>query len=439
MLLGEGSETHGTKYNLSLHPTILILSGVRGDTRRYRTVHSYEQLRLLGVDVKLSHISDPHLRQKARRAEIVIIHRSPWDRQVAWLVNEIRSRRGFLIQDTDDLIFDAQAFQFIDSPDFADPVRASLYQEDLRRNRQTLDACSAVTASTEFLAEHVRGLNKPAWVHRNAFSIEMLALSEVAYQKRGQYSNITIGYASGTPTHNRDFALVKPALQTILQRHPQVELHLLGPLDPGPGWGDNIGRIHRHPLVPWRQLPALQAQFDINLAPLRADNPFGQSKSEIKYVEAALLRVPTIATPTAAFQQAIRPGENGLLVDGDWLLPLEKLVTDASLRRTLGENAYQDVMVNYHPAVRAVQLATTLQEISQHCHHKSLWDTAPSITIKADDFLDIQTPLELERSPSLLRLGLHNLRYRGPHTLLLQAWIFFRRLIAPIIPYRRHV
>jgi hypothetical protein len=50
--------------------------------------------------------------------------------------------------------------------------------------------------------------------------------------------------------------------------------------------------------------------LDINLAPLVMDNPFAQSKSEIKYMEAALVRAPTIASPTDAYRFAIRPGEN---------------------------------------------------------------------------------------------------------------------------------
>ncbi|MFZ6026437.1 MAG: glycosyltransferase family 4 protein [Chloroflexota bacterium] len=419
-------------------PSILVLSGVRGDTRRYRTVHPYEQLRLLGVDAELSHISDPHLRRKAHRAGVVIIHRSPWDRQVAWLVSEIGRRQGLLIQDTDDLIFDPAIFRYIDSPDFADPVRAALYQEDLRRNRRTLDACHAVTASTEFLAGHVRTLGKPAWVHRNAFSIEMLALSETAYRQRHPGDSIVIGYASGTPTHNRDFALARPALQAIMQRYPQTELHLLGSLDPGDGWGELASHIVCHARVPWRQLPGLMASFDINLAPLRGDNPFGQSKSEIKYVEAALLRLPTVASPTAAFQSAIRSGENGFLAaDEDWYAPLEALVVNAELRQKIGRLAYQHVMRYYHPRVRAEELAATLQAISQAVREKRLWPELPGAP-EESALAHYQTPAQHERSPSLLRLGWHNLCARGPRTLLLQGWVFFRRLLAPIVPYRRH-
>jgi hypothetical protein len=38
--------------------SILILSGARGDTRRYRTFHLYEQTRLAGLECQLSHVTD---------------------------------------------------------------------------------------------------------------------------------------------------------------------------------------------------------------------------------------------------------------------------------------------------------------------------------------------------------------------------------------------
>ena len=419
-------------------PKILLLSGVRGDTRRYRTVHPYEQLRLMGVDCTLSHISDPHLRAHARQADIVMLHRAPWDGQVKWLFDRLRSRGGLVIQDTDDLVFDPTAFEFIDSPDFVDPLRAALYQEDLRRNRLTLEACDAVTASTDYLAERARALGKPAWVHRNAFSLEMLARSEQAYRQRAvRHGEVIIGYASGTPTHNRDFALVKPALQEILRRYPKTELHLIGRLDPGHDWGMLADRLRHYPLVPWRELPAVLGTFDINLAPLRGDNPFGQSKSEIKYMEAALLHVPTVASPTAAFEYAIQPGENGLLA-GEWLNCLEELITQPDRGREMGEKAFADVVARYHPANAPLNWYIRSTRLLKTSRGAPIWEQArlPQVELATAAAQPWVAP-NMERSPSLAQLAFHNLRYRGVRTLLLQARVFLRRLVAPIFPYRR--
>ena len=66
----------------------------------------------------------------------------------------------------------------------------------------------------------------------------------------------------------------------------------------------------------WQGLPNIVAQIDINLAPLELDNPFCQAKSEIKFTEAALVGVPTVASPTQAFVYAMRDGEDGLLAAG---------------------------------------------------------------------------------------------------------------------------
>lgn len=426
--------------------TITVLSGVRGDTRRYRSIHPYEQLRLAGVDCLLSHVTHPQLSSHIQRSAVVIFHRTTANPFILRLISEVQSRGGLAIQDVDDLVFDPGAFRWIDSPDFADPVRAALYQEDMRRNRAALQACQAVTASTEYLADLARAQDKPAWVHRNAFSLEMLALASTALQNKPPGGEkVIIGYASGTPTHDRDFEHIRPALQTILRRFPQTELWLVGPLDPGPGWEGLPGRLRRFDFVPWRRLPELLVQFDINLAPLVLDNPFSQSKSEIKFMEAALLKVPTIASPTGAFRHAIRPDENGCLATTpqEWEESLAKLVAQPAFRRDLAECACREVHQRYHPYTRAAQLIDTLDQIHAHVRGSSLWEPGRlrqmQATLQPADPLPARfwTHPELERQPTLARMALYNLRYRGLSTLLKQVWITFRRSLAPLFPYRR--
>ena len=428
------------RLEINQHP-ILILSGVQGDTRRYRTFHPYEQLQLAGVDCQLSHVTDPDLPAKAADASLVILHRVAHDRFVERLIRSIQDRSGACICDVDDLVFDTAAFPWIDAPDFPDPWRASLYQEDMRRNSLTLDKCQAVIASTGYLSERVRRLGKPVWVHRNSFSLEMLALSQAAAQTRPPSGDrVIIGYASGTPTHDRDFEVAKPALQSILRSYPQTELWIVGRLNPGKDWGALESRIRLHKFVPWRRLPNLLARFDINLAPLRMDNPFAQSKSEIKYMEAALVRVPTVASPTDAFRYAIRPGENGFLVasQAEWTEALAKLVEHAELRRAIGEEAHLDALRRYHPTVRSAELLTTLEQIAaQHGVPLPLQPEAASRRAVSSGKVLPAIGLEAEHSPTLARRALYSLRHRGVRTLLIQIWIYFRRLLAPVFPFRK--
>ncbi len=412
---------------------IVLVSGVRGDTRRYRLFHPWEYLRLAGYEPTLAHISDPDLPTRLQHAGLVLLQRVSWNPWVGRQLAELRRRQARVLADVDDLIFDPAAFRYIDSPDFADPVRAALYQEEMRRNRQTLAASDAILASTGYLAEQAGGLGRPVYVLRNAFSQEMLELSQAARQAppaERASGKVIIGYASGTLTHNRDFAMIRPALERVMARFPQVELWLAGPLDPGANWGSLAERIRPLALVPWRDLPPVQAQFDINLAPLRIDNPFGQSKSELKFIEAALVGRPTIASPSEAFRTAIRPGENGLLAEGSqqWEQALSLLVENPELRRALGEQAYEDVMEGYHPRQRAADLLRILGEA------RALPAQPPAAPRPAIQRLQPQDEIH----PTIWQVGLYNLRHRGWMTLLMQIWIFFRRLIAPIFPYRRY-
>jgi glycosyltransferase involved in cell wall biosynthesis len=431
--------------NGSPQKRLLVLSGVLGDTRRYRTFHLYEQLLLAGLPVELSHQTDADLLHKAQTADIVFIHRAAWDKKLSRLFDLVESRGGLVIQDVDDLVFAPEAINWIDSPDFQDPVRLKLYQEDLRRFRQTLERCHAVLASTDYLAGWMRKLGKLAWVHRNAFSLEMLAQSEsvLAAQpqlnQRGIDGKVVIGYASGTPTHNKDFALVKPAILKVMKRYPLVEMHLVGPLDPGAGWGEFSSRVRRKPLVSWRSLPSRLVGFDINIAPLVADNPFNQSKSEIKYMEAAMLSIPTLASLTDAFAYGIRHGHNGLLAssEAEWLEALSALIENSAERIAMGDRAYTDVINRYHPANRTIELLDSLNDICMSLQGRPFVERHYSEhEIRECAFHLHWESCAHERHPTMVEMAWYNLRQRGMKTLAGRVWVFFRRLLHPLFPFK---
>jgi glycosyltransferase involved in cell wall biosynthesis len=425
---------------------ILVLSGVRGDTRRYRTIHLYEQLTLAGLNCLLSHITDPDLPQKIHQSSVVIFHRTAYDNYVSQMLEMIHRQKSLAILDVDDLVFDPSAFKWIDSPDFQDPMRAALYQEDMRRHRATMESCQAVIASTPYLAEQVRGLGKSVWIHRNAFSLEMLAISEASFpQKQILTDKVIIGYASGTPTHDRDFEIAKPALQYILRNYPETELWIVGHLDPGKDWESAGERIKHYKYVPWRELPGLLVKFDINLAPLVMDNPFGQSKSEIKFVEAGLVRVATIASPTEAFTGAIQPGENGYLAatEEEWIDAFTQLIEETETRQVIGECAYADALERYHPAVRSAELISTLNQIYEQFFSKPLWEISGSDILRMhkhiDERRDFRTWIgpEAEHRPTLVQMAYYTLRHRGLKILLMQVRVYIRRLLVPILPYKK--
>ncbi len=427
-------------------PCVLLLSGVQGETRRYRSFHPYQQLRLAGVECILSHLTFPGLTELAARADVAIFQRVAMDGFVESLIDGLHSHGALIIYDTDDLLFDPDVFRWIDSPDFVDPIRMRQYKDEMRRQQFTLEASDAALVSTEYLADWIRGINKSAWVHRNAFSLEMLVLAESAnLQKTHHPGKLVIGYASGTPTHDRDFAVLSSALQQILHDHKEAELRLVGPLQLDKGWAKNAGQVRRLPFVPWRQLPALLAEFDINLAPLTLDNPFSLSKSEIKYLEAALVCVPTVASPTDAFKLAIHNGENGFLAksEDEWLSALEMLTASPELRQQISQDAQARALEQYCPCRRSQELVGILNAINFNTQGRALWDSEQLTQMEAILEKNLEQPEtywipeKLERQPTLAKRAVYQLHHRSLSSLAGYIWIYLRRRLAFIFPFRR--
>jgi Glycosyl transferases group 1 len=100
---------------------------------------------------------------------------------------------------------------------------------------------------------------------------------------------------------------------------------------------EESGRVRRHPYVPWRELPGLIAQVDINLAPLDLTRPFNHAKSEIKFLEAAAVGVPTIAARSAALLET----EGALLcgTDSEWAEALASWLSAPETRHAAAEAA----------------------------------------------------------------------------------------------------
>lgn len=419
--------------NMPHSATILIISGTKGDTRRYRAFHLYQQLRMAGGSVTMRNISDTDVIKTASSCDLLILHRVTFTSIVKRIIDSVHQRGGLVLADEDDLIFDTAAFQWIDSPDFKDSIRAKLYQTEMKLQQETLLACDGVITSTDYLAKVVANYKKPVWVHRNAANLEMVDISSRAiHQKRQPDNKYVIGYASGTLTHNRDFASISPALLDTMNSIPQAELWIIGYLDLPPDFDPVKDRIRRIKPVPWRQLPFWLSQFDMNLAPLVLDNPFSQSKSEIKFMEAALVGVPTVASPTDAFQYAIQHHQNGMLAHNlsDWQDYLQFL-SKPEQREILALNAAKSIP-QYSPQKRAQQAAQLINKVLEYFGH--------SERIPVPETIDIGNrlyywPKLWEIRPTGFELGLYSLRVRGISILLKQIWITLRRLLARWIPY----
>jgi glycosyltransferase involved in cell wall biosynthesis len=90
-------------------------------------------------------------------------------------------------------------------------------------------------------------------------------------------------------------------------------------------------------------------KVNINLAPLVPGDPFCESKSAIKFTETGILNIPTVAVRNQTFSETISDGVDGFLADtkDEWVEKLGRLIEDAELRKTMGENARKKILSEF--------------------------------------------------------------------------------------------
>ena len=357
--------------------TVLIAAGCpHATTTLYRCVHLQEQLVQNGFDAVVQEWRDDvglPLEQVVGY-DILVLQRVAMSAHLQRIIEALHAQGKVVIFDTDDLVFEPTMTQWHRGVARLAAPEQALYAAGVRRYLATLEASDYVLTASPLLAELAQRRGKTAFVHRNAVGREMQAWADQLWAQRqqrdgtsGAPAKVVIGYGSGTPTHDVDFAEVAPALLDVMARHPQVELWLVGPLQTPPMLEVFATRIRRFPLGDWRRWFELASTFDINLAPLEMGNIFCQAKSEIKFVEAGLFGVPTVASRIAPFVAAITPGQDGLLAGNvaAWIDALELLISQPALRKAMGEAARRTVEARYSLAARAADLATLLATIQR--------------------------------------------------------------------------
>jgi glycosyltransferase involved in cell wall biosynthesis len=207
---------------------------------------------------------------------------------------------------------------------------------------QTADRIIVSTPALKTLAEERSG--KPAFVWRNAVDAETRLAAAVA---RGATSAsdddaIVIGYASGSRAHEADFAEAEAALVALLESDHRVRLQVAGHHRLSPVLQALGPRVTGGPYTGYAEYLGTMASFDINVVPLLQDR-FNDCKSAIRFLDAAMVETPTIASRTGDFVNVVNHGTSGLLADGKdaWLPLLRQLVDDQGRRRAMGQAARQ--------------------------------------------------------------------------------------------------
>ena len=353
---------------------------------RYRVLHQIEQLNAAFLESdEIFYLNfNPLI---VRDYRIIIIFRCPLTNDVDKAITLAKKLNKKVLFDIDDLVIDVKYTEMIPYIKTLSKNEKDIYINGVKRIGKTLLMCDGAITTTKALAKELKNYTSNIFINHNVASEEMWKLSEDALIKkenRTKDKNITIGYFSGSITHNSDIEMVKSVLIKILGEFKNVKLLLFGIIEFGNFSEEYSSQIIFENFSDWKLLPEIISSVDINIAPLE-NNLFNEAKSENKWVEAALVKVPTIASNIGEFKEVIINKETGFLCSdlNDWYISLKSLIKDENMRKIIGENAYQECKKNYNTLYTGRHLANYINSIA----NKHIGFFLPSLRISGGSYV----------------------------------------------------
>lgn len=315
--------------------------------KRYRVDHQVEQLNANGMTADIVFDNALSL-EKIKYYRGFVFCRYPHTDFAEEFIRVAKSFNKTIFFEIDDLVFDRNFTDNIKTVQDMSAEDRELYDSGVMRCQKTLRLCDYAITTTEPLAAELKKYNnlQDVFINRNVASDAMVATANNTLEKVIRSNDtVTIGYFSGSITHNDDFDMVTPTLANLLRKYPQVRLHIGGILDQQSELLDFADRITTVGFVEWSKLFDDVRKCDINIAPLAQKTIFNESKSEIKWLDAALVKTVTVASDFGAFHTEINDGVTGVLVADDdrWFDKLEEMVLDSGKRDAIAKNAYDEV------------------------------------------------------------------------------------------------
>ena len=228
-----------------------------------------------------------------------------------------------------------------------------------------MSLCDYGIASTTALAERMSPIvrQRKAFVLPNGLDSHNLPFLAMPPSRVRRDDSIVIFYGSGTKAHNSDFLdLAGPGLKAIMTKRRDVKLMIVGHLTLDDSFDDVRGQIITVGLVPDVQSYwSLLAEADINISPL-ASFATTDAKSEIKWIEAAALGLPSVVSATHRYREVLQNGVDAFVAatPDEWRDALERLIDDPSLRRRMVDAARRKLERDYTLEANAGNLAELL-------------------------------------------------------------------------------
>ena len=288
-------------------------------------------------------------------ADVIVFHRPETDALLA-VARSLKKVGKKIVFDNDDTYKDYGGFKFNDY----------MNEEKVKKGLGTLDKnidtfikeADLITCSTEFLKKEYEQINPNTIVLPNC--VDPFYFPE---PNRNDTDIVRIGI-TGSVGVTADVEVLKPIIEHY-QNDPRVRLVLLSL--PPEGENEIYKKLYVDEYafwnkvnIEWHSFVAYDKYYDyLNDLKLdmviipRFDSLFNRCKSNLKFLENSMLEIPTIGQsfPTKDSPYEVNPEDTKhLLLATDtesWIRNIELLISDKTLRQSLGKSAHDYVVDNY--------------------------------------------------------------------------------------------
>jgi hypothetical protein len=229
-------------------------------------------------------------------ADVILFHRPEASERMMRYVMENDSRQR-LIADYDDLVFDVSSTG--KTPAVADRGESFVRVSRSLASKAEMGGMFRLrSASTEPLAAAANDAmgGETTVIHNGLDAVYLDVATQIFQFRQDNTPEYSLGYFSGTASHNSDFKLIAKEVAGYMEEVPDARMLLVGPLEMPMELEPFKDRIARESLQSFHVMPNLIANCRMVLGPL-VDNRFTRCKSGLKFFEAGVLGVSVAATP----------------------------------------------------------------------------------------------------------------------------------------------
>ncbi|MDO8915581.1 MAG: glycosyltransferase [Coriobacteriia bacterium] len=203
----------------------------------------------------------------------------------------------------------------------------------LRILEECIRTAELVTVSTPPLVPLISPMNRNVTIIQNMLPPGNWPMDLAG---RREHEPLAVGWA-GSGSHAQDLSILTGTVETILGAYPGIEVATAGMNDVPFRPHERLRSIQP---VGLEQYASTLKQFDIGMIPL-VDGRFNRCKSDLKFLEYAMMGIPSVASKVEPYEHSVEHGINGFLARNpkDWLKYLRRLIEDHELRSEMGRQA----------------------------------------------------------------------------------------------------